>query len=83
MKSEKWTKLYEVSPSTKTIDNPVTIWVAHDPVIVDNPVENPDMFVIEETKWVDQDELQAMIDNHELHWSLATTSALQVFRKFS
>ena len=83
MVADEWEKIYEVSSSDRTIDNPVSFWVASDPVIVDNPVHNPDMFVVQEQKWVDRAEFQSMVDSGEIHWSIVSMAALQVFHRYT
>ena len=83
MVSNDWKKIYEVAPSDRTIDNPVSFWVASDPTVVDNPVQNPDMFIVQEQKWVDRDEFQSMVDTGEIHWSIVSMAALQVFHRYT
>ncbi|MFN3188719.1 MAG: NUDIX hydrolase [Candidatus Paceibacteria bacterium] len=58
-------------------------FVAEDPVILENPPENPDTDYITDTKWVDQTEFQKMLDDKELLWDQGTMCAIQVFRRYS
>lgn len=58
-------------------------FVAENPQIMDNPPENPDTDIVTDTRWVNQEQFQEMLDSKELLWDAATMCALQVFKKYS
>jgi 8-oxo-dGTP pyrophosphatase MutT (NUDIX family) len=43
-------------------------FVAENPIVLENPLENPDHDYISDSKWVDQTEFQRMIDDKKLLW---------------
>ncbi len=55
-------------------NRPMHYFIAENPVIMENPPENPDEDYITEAKWVNQDEFQKMLDNKELLWDQGTIS---------
>ena len=57
-------------------------FIAENPVMMENPPENPDEDYITAAKWVNQAEFQKMLDDHELLWDQGTMCALQVFRRY-
>ena len=58
-------------------------FVAENPRVMVDPPENPDIDIIEQTRWVDVEGLQVMIDNKELIWNESTMVALQIFRSYT
>lgn len=57
-------------------------FIAENPIIMENPPENPDEDYITDTKWVNLNDFQKMLDNEELLWDQGTMCALQAFRKY-
>lgn len=57
-------------------------YIAEDPIILENPPENPDTDFICDMKWVNEQEFFSMIDAGELLWDEASMCAIQVFRKY-
>lgn len=58
-------------------------YIAENPIKMKNPVENPDHKhhnFIKETKWVNYEELQKLVDNREIIWNESVLVALQILR---
>lgn len=80
MKSDN---IYHIYSAPKIFGNRGThFYVAENPIVLENPPENPDQDIITESKWVDEREFQEMLDNRELLWDEATMCALQIFKKY-
>lgn len=63
-------------------NRPMHYFIAENPIIIENPPENPDTDYITDAKWINQAEFQIMLDNGELQWDQGTMCALQAFRKY-
>jgi 8-oxo-dGTP pyrophosphatase MutT (NUDIX family) len=80
MESEVVSHLYS---SERVFGNrPMHYFIAENPVLMENPPENPDEDYITDAKWVDIEAFQKMLDDRELQWDQGTMCALQVFRKY-
>jgi 8-oxo-dGTP pyrophosphatase MutT (NUDIX family) len=76
--------LYHFYSSERVFGNRVIhYYIAENPIILENPPKNPDHDYITDTKWVDRNEFQRMLDDRELLWDQGTMCALQVFRKYT
>lgn len=60
----------------------VHFYIAENPVLMKNPPENPDTDYITDQKWVNQQEFESMLENHDLLWDQATMAATQMFKKY-
>jgi 8-oxo-dGTP pyrophosphatase MutT (NUDIX family) len=58
-------------------------YVAENPIVMEHPPENPDTDIITDTRWVNQNQFQDMLDHKELLWDATTMCALQVFKRYS
>jgi 8-oxo-dGTP pyrophosphatase MutT (NUDIX family) len=77
------TCLHHLYSSERIFGNrPMHYFIAENPIVMENPPENPDDDYITSTKWVNLAEFQTMLDLHELQWDQGTMCALQVFRKY-
>ncbi|MFN3639800.1 MAG: NUDIX domain-containing protein [Flavobacterium sp.] len=63
-------------------NRPMHYFIAENPVLMENPPDNPDEDYITDAKWVNQTEFQDMLDRKELLWDQGTLCALQAFRKY-
>ncbi|MDZ7878809.1 MAG: NUDIX domain-containing protein [Saprospiraceae bacterium] len=76
-------QVYHLYSSERIFGNrPIHCFIAENPIVMDNPPENPDDDYITATKWVNQTEFQKMLDSQELIWDQGTICALQAFRKY-
>ncbi len=57
-------------------------YIAENPVVMQQPPENPDTDIIERGLWVNEDQFYKMLDDRELIWHESATVAIQVFRKY-
>ncbi|PRY85026.1 NUDIX domain-containing protein [Mongoliibacter ruber] len=80
MESDVFLHLYS---SERVFGNrPMHYFIAENPVIMENPPENPDEDYITDSKWVNEEEFQKMLDAKELQWDQGTMCALQAFRRY-
>ncbi|MCH7415086.1 NUDIX hydrolase [Belliella sp. R4-6] len=74
---------YHLYSSERVFGNrPIHYFIAENPMIMDNPPENPDTDFITAVKWVNLTGFQEMLDKQELLWDQGTMCALQAFRKY-
>ncbi|MCH7396993.1 NUDIX hydrolase [Belliella sp. DSM 107340] len=74
---------YHLYSSERVFGNrPMHYFIAENPMIMDNPPENPDTDFITAVKWVNLAGFQEMLDKQELLWDQGTMCALQAFRKY-
>lgn len=74
---------YHLYSSERVFGNrPIHYFIAENPVIMENPPENPDEDYITDAKWVNETEFQKMLDAKELQWDQGTMCALQAFRRY-
>lgn len=75
--------VYHLYSSERVFGNrPMHYFIAENPIIMENPPENPDLDFITDTQWVNEIEFQNMLDTKELLWDQGTMCALQVFRRY-
>lgn len=76
--------LYHFHSSEKIFGNRgVHFYIAEDPVKMEHPPENPDTDYITDQKWINKEEFDAMLENHDLLWDQATMTATQMFKKYN
>jgi len=58
-------------------------YIAENPNLMKIPPKNPDTDIITDTRWVNETQLQKMIDEKDLVWNEGAMVALHVMRKYS
>lgn len=79
MEAKEWSLYHEFDTTFSSVN--ISYFVAHNPKLMADPIENPDEDdIILDQKWVDIQELWAMVDNHELIWKESVLVALNFLR---
>jgi len=79
MESNSWELYHQFDKKFSSVN--IYYYIANTPKLMENPIENPDEDdIIVDQKWVNLEELWAMVDNKELIWKESVLVAINFLR---
>jgi len=80
MESDKWSLYHQFDKKFSSVN--IFYYVAENPTLMEYPIENPDEDdIIVDQKWVNLEELWAMVDSKELIWKESVLVAINFLRE--
>ncbi|MCH9740931.1 MAG: NUDIX domain-containing protein [Epsilonproteobacteria bacterium] len=79
MESNSWSLYHKFDKKFSSVN--IFYYIAQDPKVMENPIENPDEDdIIVDQKWVTLGELWEMVDNQEIIWKESILVAINFLR---
>lgn len=79
MEANEWSLYHQFDKKFSSVN--IYYYIATNPTLMENPIENPDEDdIIVDQKWVNLEELWAMVDSHELIWKESVLVAINFLK---
>jgi ADP-ribose pyrophosphatase len=79
MEASQWSLYHQFDKKFSSVN--IYYYIATNPKLMENPIENPDEDdIVVDQKWVNLEELWAMVDSHELIWKESVLVAINFLK---